>query len=122
VKTHQKILILIALIGLLSAHFRPDQSNDIQCDTAESHLPAAFSFDVPEPFSAALIEQSRIPFASQKLPTTYFKQYEPTVALITLPLQLAINNLPTLHFVSEGASFALGDFHQYILFPFHFFG
>jgi hypothetical protein len=61
VKNHQKILILIALIGLLSVHFRPDQSNDIQCDTAESHLPAAFSFDVPEPFSAALIEQSRIP-------------------------------------------------------------
>lgn len=122
VKIHQKILLIFALAGLLSAGFTPADNVVRANKYAESHHSDEFVFDVPEPFLAALLEQSRVPFASQKLPTTYFKQYEPTVALITLPLQLAIDYFPSLQFVSESASFALGDFHQNILFPFHFFG
>lgn len=122
VKIHQKILIIFALFGLFSAGFNPAYSVDSQSEYTEWQLQAAFAFDTPEPFSAALLEQSRIPFASLKLPTSYFNLYEPTVALIILPLQLAKSNPLSLHFVSDGASFALRNFLQNILFPFHFFG
>jgi hypothetical protein len=122
VKIHQKILIIIALAGILSAYINPIHNIDSQCQSSERQIHDAYVFNAPEPFSAALLEQNRVPVTAQKLPTNYFNQYHPIVALISLPLQLTSHNPLSLLFVSEGASFAYGDFHQNILFPFHFFG
>jgi len=122
VKIHQKILLIIALICFLSSDLAPFYPTYASVKHTQRQLTEAYVFDVPEPFIAALPEQSRVSFASPKLPSTYLSQYESIFALFTQPEQLAICLFPSLQFQTEGASIALNDLHYNILFPFHFFG